>query len=85
MGTATTQDALDRLEILRRKLEDEGLYVRAKTACPAIEEINRLQKRRAWKVRPYEANDWLITYEPPTDELRRYMEFVEISPTESQP
>ena len=34
---------LMRLEILWRKLEDEGLYVRANTVALAIEEIKRLR------------------------------------------
>lgn len=36
-------DVLARLEILWRKLEDEGLYVRANTVFLAIEEIKRLR------------------------------------------
>ena len=35
-------EVLERLEILWRKLEDEGLYVRANTVFLAIEEIKRL-------------------------------------------
>ena len=42
--TMTEQgDVLARLEILWRKLEDEGLYVRANTVFLAIEEIKRLR------------------------------------------
>jgi hypothetical protein len=40
----TTDQILERLEILRRKLEDEGLYVRANTVALAIEEIKRLRQ-----------------------------------------
>lgn len=43
MDVATTQKILDRLEILRRKLEEEGSYVRANTVTLAIEEITRLR------------------------------------------
>jgi hypothetical protein len=32
----------------------------------------------AWRVRPYEGDKWLVTTEPPTEEQRRYMEFVPI-------
>lgn len=39
----TTTEILDRLEILWRKLEDEGMYVRANTVGLAIEEIKRLR------------------------------------------
>lgn len=38
----TTDEVLDRLEILWRKLEDEGMYVRANTVALAIDEIKRL-------------------------------------------
>jgi hypothetical protein len=41
--SAPSQDVLDRLEILWRKLEDEGMYVQANTAYLAIEEIKRLR------------------------------------------
>ena len=44
MSAPTTTEILDRLEILWRKLEDEGLYVRANTVWLAIEEIKRLSK-----------------------------------------
>ena len=44
MSAHTTTEILDRLEILWRKLEDEGLYVRANTVWLAIEEIKRLSK-----------------------------------------
>lgn len=40
----STDDILARLEILWRKLEDEGAYVRANTVALAIEEIKRLRK-----------------------------------------
>jgi hypothetical protein len=40
----SSEEVLKRLEILRRKLEDEGLYVRANTVFHAIEEIKRLRK-----------------------------------------
>jgi len=33
-----------------------------------------------WKVRPYEGSEWRATTEPPTEEQRRYMEFVEVRP-----
>lgn len=39
----TTIEILERLEILWRKLEDEGMYVRANTVGLAIEEIKRLR------------------------------------------
>ena len=39
----STAEILDRLQILWRKLEDEGLYVRANTVALAIEEIKRLR------------------------------------------
>lgn len=39
----TTAEVLERLEILWRKLEDEGLYVRANTVGLAIEEIKKLR------------------------------------------
>lgn len=38
----TTDDILIRLEILWRKLEGEGMYVRANTVALAIDEIKRL-------------------------------------------
>ena len=38
-----TGEILDRLEILWRKLEFEGQYVRANTVALAIEEIKRLR------------------------------------------
>ena len=38
----TTDEVLQRLEILWRKLEDEGMYVRANTVALAIDEIKRL-------------------------------------------
>jgi hypothetical protein len=44
MAAPSTDDVLARLAILWRKLEDEGLYVRANTVALAIEEIKRLQK-----------------------------------------
>jgi hypothetical protein len=40
----STEEVLARLKILWRKLEDEGLYVRANTVILAIEEIKRLRK-----------------------------------------
>lgn len=40
----STDEVLNRLEILWRKLEDEGLYVRANTVALAIEEIKRLRR-----------------------------------------
>lgn len=40
----TTDEVLARLEILWRKLEDEGMYVRANTVALAIEEIKRPRK-----------------------------------------
>lgn len=39
-----TDEVLERLQILWRKLEDEGLYVRANTVALAIEEIKRLRR-----------------------------------------
>jgi hypothetical protein len=39
---ASTQNVIGRLEILWRKLEDEGRYVSANTVSLAIEEIKRL-------------------------------------------
>lgn len=42
MSAPTTEEVLARLEVLWRKLEDEGLYVRANTVWLAIEEIKRL-------------------------------------------
>lgn len=39
---ASTQNVLERLEILWRKLEDEGRYVSANTVSLAIDEIKRL-------------------------------------------
>lgn len=44
MSAPSTGDILDRLEILWRKLEDEGMYVRANTAHLAIEEIKALRE-----------------------------------------
>ena len=38
----TTEQILERLEILWRKLEDEGLYVRANTVSLAIDKIKEL-------------------------------------------
>jgi hypothetical protein len=38
----STEAILERLEILHRKLEDEGRYVQADTVWLAIEEIKRL-------------------------------------------
>ena len=37
-----TRDVLARLEILWRKLDDEGMHVRANTVALAIDEIKRL-------------------------------------------
>lgn len=45
--TLTTAEIIQRLEILWRKLEDEGLYVRANTVAEAIEEIKRLRDEKA--------------------------------------
>jgi hypothetical protein len=39
----TTDEVLERLEILWRKLEDEGMYVRANTVALAIDEIKKGQ------------------------------------------
>lgn len=39
----TTDEVLERLEILWHKLDDEGLHVRANTVALAIEEIKRLR------------------------------------------
>lgn len=36
---------------------------------------------KAWRVRPYEGDKWLVTTEPPTEEQRRYMEFVPLYET----
>lgn len=36
-------EVLDRLRVLHKKLEDEGMYVRANTVWLAIEEISRLR------------------------------------------
>ena len=33
-------------------------------------------KPSAWLVRPYEASTWAVVLEPPTDETRRFMEFI---------
>jgi hypothetical protein len=44
MPRPTTAEVLARLDVLWRKLEDEGLYVRANTVALAIEEIKRLRK-----------------------------------------
>lgn len=38
-----TSNIIERLEILWRKLEDEGFYVSANTVALAIEEIKRLR------------------------------------------
>lgn len=38
----TTEQIIERLEILRLKLEDEGRYVSANTISLAIDEIKRL-------------------------------------------
>lgn len=40
----STAQIVERLEILWRKLEDEGMYVRANTVGLAIEEIKRLDE-----------------------------------------
>lgn len=40
----TTAEILFRLEVLWRKLEDDGMYVQANTVALAIVEINRLGK-----------------------------------------
>lgn len=42
MAAFLTQNILERLEILWRKLEDEGRYVSANTVSLAIDEIKRL-------------------------------------------
>ena len=41
---APANDVLTRLEVLWRKLEDEGLYVSANTVFLAIEEIKRFSE-----------------------------------------
>ncbi|WP_181168651.1 MULTISPECIES: hypothetical protein [unclassified Mesorhizobium] len=43
MAAPTTDEVLARLEILWRKLEDEGWYVKANTVGLAIDEIKRLR------------------------------------------
>lgn len=40
--TYSTEQVLERLEILWRKLDDEGSYVSANTVALAIDEIKRL-------------------------------------------
>lgn len=40
----TTEEILHRLEILYRKLSDEGFHVKANTVGLAIDEIERLRK-----------------------------------------
>lgn len=40
------EEIIERLEILWRKLDDEGSYVRANTVALAIEAIERLKKGR---------------------------------------
>lgn len=42
MRSQTTENVLERLEVLWRKLEDEGRYVSANTVSLAIDEIKRL-------------------------------------------
>ncbi|AZO29363.1 hypothetical protein [Mesorhizobium sp. M1B.F.Ca.ET.045.04.1.1] len=42
MSAPSTDEVLKRLEILHKKLEDEGMYVRANTALLAIKEIKLL-------------------------------------------
>jgi hypothetical protein len=44
MSAPTATEVLDRLEILWRKLEDEGMYVQANTVYLAIEEIKALRE-----------------------------------------
>ena len=46
MSTPSTTEVLERLEILWRKLEDEGLYVRANTVALAIEATRSRLRRR---------------------------------------
>jgi len=41
----TTEQIIQRLEVLRRKLEDEGMYVRANTVGLAIDEIKRIGEK----------------------------------------
>jgi hypothetical protein len=40
----TTDEVLARLEILWRKLDEEGMYVRADTVALAIDEIKKLRQ-----------------------------------------
>lgn len=40
----TTDEVLERLEILWRKLESDGMYVQANTVALAIDEIKRLME-----------------------------------------
>ena len=35
----------------------------------------KLALGKLWLVRPYEGTEWKVTAEPPTDELRRWLEF----------
>lgn len=42
MAAFSTQEVLERLEILWRKLEDEGRYVSANTVSLAIDKIKQL-------------------------------------------
>jgi hypothetical protein len=42
--TFTTAEIIERLDVLWRKLEDEGLYVRANTVQLAIERLQDLSK-----------------------------------------
>jgi hypothetical protein len=47
--TPSTDEVLKRLEILHRKLDAEGMYVRANTVWLAIEEITRMTTERTPK------------------------------------
>lgn len=46
-----TEEVLERLKILHRKLEDEGRYVQSNTVWLAIEEIKTLNEFRALQER----------------------------------
>lgn len=39
-------------------------------------------KQQVWLVRPYEGTKWRLTHEPPTEELRRWLEY---RPVEAPP
>ncbi|ABF71351.1 p105 [Rhizobium phage 16-3] len=47
MRSPNTKDVLARLEVLWRKLEDEGMYVGSNTVALAIEEIKKLASSKS--------------------------------------